>query len=173
MSKRIKSVYPDLNAWVLVLSHFEFELKSKYLRNVTIYVSAGNTLTNFRILFNSMSGKLARKGCAGERMIPDEWLRQLQVMMNATRWSTVLMLMLQVMVKTWEWQFVNTMEATMKQVERMQRRNAELKLDLTGKLEELRMVEIELGKKTENLQVLKRGEFLWTNESDYFAGIVG
>ena len=45
--------------------------------------------------------------------------------------------------------------------------------DLTGKLEELRMVEIELEKKTENLQVLKRGEFLWTNESDYFAGIVG
>ena len=88
-----------------------------------------------------MSGKLARKGCAGERMIPDEWLRQLQVMMNATRWSTVLMLMLQVMVKTWEWQFVNTMEATMKQVERMQRRNAELKLDLTEKLEELGMVE--------------------------------
>ena len=69
-------------------------------------------------------------------MIPDEWLRQLQVMMNATRWSTVLMLMLQVMVKTWEWQFVNTMEATMK-------------------------------------QVLKRCEFLWTNDSDYFAGIVG
>ena len=29
-------------------------------------------------------------------MIPDEWLRQLQVMMNATRWSTVLMLILQV-----------------------------------------------------------------------------
>ena len=98
---------------------------------------------------------------------------ELQVMMNATRWSTVLMLMLQVMVKTWEWQFVNTMEATMKQVERTQRRNAELKLDLTEKREELRMVEIELGKKTENLEVLKRGEFLWTNESDYFAGIVG
>ena len=93
-------------------------------------------------------------------MIPDERLRQLQGMMNATRWSTVLMLMLQVMVKTWEWQFVNTMEATMKQVERMKKRNAELKLDLTGKLEELRMVEIELGKKTENLQVLKGFEFL-------------
>ena len=45
--------------------------------------------------------------------------------------------------------------------------------DLTGKLEELRMVEIELEKKTENLQVLKRFEFLWTNDSDYFAGIVG
>ena len=103
-------------------------------------------------------------------MIPDEWL---QVMTNATRWSTVLMLILQVLVKTWEWLFVNTMEATMKQVERTQRRNAELKLDLTGKLEELRMVEIELGKKTENLQVLKRCEFLWTNDSDYFAGIVG
>ena len=120
-----------------------------------------------------MSGKLTRKGRAGERMIPDEWLRQLQVMMNATRWSTVLMLILQVLVKTWEWLFVNTMEATMKQVERMKKRNAELKLDLTEKREELRMVEIELGKKTENLQVLKRGEFLWTNESDYFAGIVG
>ena len=48
-----------------------------------------------------------------------------------------------------------------------------VEVDLTEKLEELRMVEIELGKKTENLQVLKRGEFLWTNESDYFAGIVG
>ena len=49
----------------------------------------------------------------------------------AASWN-VIVLMLQVMVKTWEWQFVNTMEATMKQVERMQRRNAELKLDLTG-----------------------------------------
>ena len=34
-------------------------------------------------------------------------------------------------------------------MERTQRRNAELKLDLTGKLEELGMVEIELEKKTE------------------------
>ena len=85
----------------------------------------------------------------------------------------VLMLMLQLLVEARERHFVNTMEVETKQVEMMKKRNAELKLDLTEKREELRMVEIELGKKTENLQVLKRGEFLWTNESDYFAGIVG